>query len=178
MVPLDTVKQWLKITTDEFDDQLQDLIDRAQAIIEREVHWYFGTSRDAEEILDGNGTSSMYLRQPPLGDVVISTRSGATDEWTVVLSNTYEVDGRGLHVSSRWARGKRNFKAVYQEGFTEPPGDVAQLLMEMVSSKWKNRGERTDMQSESIGDYSYTRADLKSQTGWSAVKNTWGRKRI
>jgi hypothetical protein len=113
-----------------------------------------------------------------VADVVVYERAGATDAWTVVATSRYEADGRGLHVPSQWSRGVRNFRALYEEGFTTPPGDVAQLLLELVSSKWKGRSDRADMQSESIGDYSYTRADLEKQPAWSTVKNNWGRKRI
>jgi hypothetical protein len=55
---------------------------------------------------------------------------------------------------------------------------VAQLLLELVSAKWKRRGEGEDMQSETIGDYSYTRADLEKQPTWQTVKNNWRRLRI
>lgn len=180
MLPLATVKSWMKVTVDTYDDQIQALMDRAQALIEREVCLYFGPPRATEEILDGTGTTMMFIRQAPVDPsaVVLSYRTGVTDDWSVVDSDDYEISDRGLFVPSYWTRGKRNFKAAYQEGYNDPPGDVAQLFLDLVTSKWKGRGDRTDLVSETIGDYSYTRADLEKQSSWSSVKNNWGRKRI
>lgn len=180
MLSLTAVKDWLKITSNDNDLQLQELMDRAQAIIERSTGWYFGSPRAADEIFDGTGTLRMFLRQTPVSGqpIVVYMRPGATDAWEVVPTDDYEVEGRVLYTATGWLRGRRNFRATYQEGFTEPPGDVAQLFLEMVSSKWKDRGERTDMLSESIGDYGYTRADLISQPSWSTVQNNWRRVRL
>jgi hypothetical protein len=170
----------MKVTVDTYDAQIQSLIDRAQAIIERETHWYFGEPRAADQHMDGTGTDTLVLRQAPVDvdDLVVYHRSGPTAVWTVLAATEYEASGRLLLVAGKWARGRRNFRATYQDGFTEPPGDVAQLLLELVSAKWKRRGEGEDMQSETIGDYSYTRADLEKQPTWQTVKNNWRRLRI
>lgn len=180
MLTLIEAKQWMKITVDTYDDQIQALIDRAQAIVERETGWYFGEPRAADEVLNGTGTTKIFAPQnivDPDG-VTVYSRPAATDSWTIVDEEDYEVDGRGLYVASRWLKGKRNFRITYEEGFDPLPGDVHQLLLDLVSSKWKARGERTDLASEKIGDYSYTRADLEKQDGWVTVKNNWRRKRI
>jgi hypothetical protein len=180
LLTLDEVKAWLKITVDTFDDQITALMDRAQAIIERETHLYFGPPRPADEIMDGTGTTKLFLHQDPVDpdDVIVYNRPAATDTWVVVDAEDYEIDGRGLYVASRWLKGKRNFRATYEEGFEIVPGDVAQLFLDLISSRWTSRGERTDLQSERIGDYAYTRADLDQQDSWITVRNNWVRKRI
>lgn len=180
MLSLNVVKAWMKVTVNTYDDQIQELMVRAQAIIERETGWYFGPPRETEEVLDGTGTAKLFLRQPPVdpSELRMYARPAATDEWTEIQTTLYELEGRGVYVPTRWLKGLRNFRATYREGFTDPPGDVAQLFLDLVTAKWKGRGDRTDLVSETIGDYSYTRADLEQQDSWVTVRNNWGRKRI
>lgn len=178
MLPLDDVKQWLKITGDTHDAQIQTLIDRAVAIIERETLWYFRESRPAINVLDGSGTDVMFLRQPALAAVVVETRGGPTDTWVVVPTTDYEVNGRELLVGALWKKGRKNFRATYDEGFDDPPGDVCQLILDLVAMKWQGREENLAFKSERIGDYAYTRADLNQLDQWRIVENNWRRLRI
>lgn len=180
LLTLEKVKFWMKVTDDTYDAEITELMERAQAIIERETGWYFGSPRPADEIMDGTGTRKLFLKQFPVDpdEVVVYERPAATDDWVVVDEDDYEIDGRGLYVASRWLKGQRNFRATYDEGFEETPGDIAQLFLELVNNAWKDRGERTDLQSEKIGDYSYTRADLERIASWSTVKNNWRRGRV
>ena len=179
MLPLAEVKAHLGITGDASDGQLAALVDRATAIVERELHWYFRDPRDAVEVLDGTGEASMWLRQPPVdeGAVTVENRTGVGDAWEAVDATDYEVDGRGLYAAGEWARGKRNFRVSYREGFIDPPGDVAQLVLDLVASVWRDKGKE-GLRSERIGDYSYTRADLEDQPRWGNVRSNWERRRV
>ncbi len=184
MLPLDDVKPWLKITVDTFDAELQALIDRASEHIENECGWYFRLPRPVIEVLDGTGTDALYLRQTPDPDtaLVVDCRAGTTDPWVVVPVEDYELDGRGVFVAGIWARGLRNFRASYDEGFDEPPGDIAQLFLEVMANAWQSRG-REGLSSERIGDYSYviapgTGGPIEGLDRWESVTNHWKRKRL
>lgn len=185
MLPLDDVKPWLNITVDTFDAELQALIDRASEHIENECGWYFRLPRPVVEVLDGTGTDALFLRQHLPDDaapLVLECRAGTTDPWVVVPAADYELDGRGIYAAGVWARGRRNFRATYEEGFTEPPGDIAQLFLEVMAHAWQTRG-REGLSSERIGDYSYvifpgSGGPVEGLKRWDFVTDHWKRKRL
>lgn len=172
------VKDWLGITVNTWDTELTNLMARALYTVEHELDWHFGTSRPAEEILDGSGTRAMYLRQPPLGDVNVWSRPNIDQAWEAVDSDDYEVGGRGVFLNTNWTEGVRNYRFNYDEGFVTMPGDVEQLILDLVAMRWRNRDNDPTMKSETIGDYSYTRGDLESSTFWESVVMRYRRGRI
>ncbi len=177
---LGDVKQWLSITVDKDDAQLTTLIERAVAMVERETLWYFREARPAIDVLDGSGDDILFIRQPSADDppsVVVEVRTGI-NAWDTVPAADYELDDRRLFRSGVWTRGRRNYRATYNEGFLEIPGDVCQLILELVAMKWGGKSENTGFKSEKIGDYSYVRADLNMLDQWRIVENNWRRLRI
>ncbi|MFA5604188.1 MAG: hypothetical protein WDA12_05010 [Bacilli bacterium] len=175
----------------EDESMLVDMFNRAVAAIEKEVDWYFGEPRATEEILDGSSSrvkTDLFIRQYPVPGqpVVISERSRIGSSWSVIPSSNYEFGGNGrviIHVSF-WPVGRRNIRVQYTEGFVSMPGDVQQLALDMVGSRWKSRLlGGGPLKSESLGDYSYTLGDLEgsgrdSGSAWGKVRNNWGRGRI
>jgi len=188
MYNLAGVKAWLGITVATWDTELTALMARALDAVQHELDWYFGTSRPAEEVLNGTGLRALWLRQPPLNGVVVYTRTGVDQSWTVVPAANYESDadyltpstsmGRSLFNVGNWERGGRNYRVVYSEGFATMPGDIEQLLLDLVKGKWGALGTIPGMKSEKIGDYSYTRGDMEETAGWAAVVARWKRGRI
>ena len=163
------------------DEILQQLIDRTVDFVQRELDWYFGAPRAATEILDGTGTNLITVRQFIVNSsVVVSERDTVGEAWETVDTDDYEfrVGERGLYHASEWTAGKRNYRVQYTEGFETMPGDIEQLILDLVTSRWNNRDNDPGLRSEHIGDYSYTRADLEELPGWSAVFNHWRRGRI
>lgn len=185
IVTLDQVKEWLgvDVLTEDQETALWALVGRAQAAIERELDWYFDVPRAAIEILDGNGRDRIYLRQPPVltnnHTITIETRYGVGDtEWEVLDVSYWEQAGRALFCTGTWPCGRRTIRVTYWEGFDTPPGEIVQLLLNLVSSKvlLDDSGE---LASETIGDYSYTRKDLQEQVDiWPTIVNDWKRGRI
>lgn len=171
------------IDTD-LDSVLEGLIARAIDAVQLELDWYFCAPRSTEEILDGTGNRALWLRQPPVGDVVVSSRTTVGGSWSVVVATEYELGGGGLMVGrglfnvGNWTLGFRNYRVAYDEGFEVMPGDIEQLLIDIVSAKWKGRNTNPAMKSEKIGDYSYTRGDLEDSARWGAVVARWRRGRI
>ena len=191
MYDLASVKAWLGLpaAADPVQDpRITELMERALDAVQHELDWYFGASRPAEEILNGTGHRALWLRQPPLAGVVVHTRTNVGQAWTVVPAADYESDtdyitpstsmGRSLFNVGAWEEGRRNFRVVYAEGFAVMPGDVEQLLLDLVKGKWEGRGTIPGMKSEKIGDYSYTRGDMEDTAGWAAVVARWKRGRI
>lgn len=183
MIELEDVKAWLKITVDTYDQVLTDLEERAVETIQRDLDWYFGPPRDAVEVLNGTGSDAMYLRQPPVGgEVTLETRYSVTGDWTAVPAENWELDGRGLFCSPgfRWQRGRRNFRASYQEGFEAAPGDIQQVVLELIGATWRTRGKE-GLQSERIGDYAYVNAQMgavRSTSAYAEARSNWRRGRM
>jgi hypothetical protein len=185
---LASVKAWLGITVNTWDTELADLMARALDAVQHELDWYFGTSRPAVEVMNGTGGRALWLRQPPLAGVTVHTRTGIDQPWTLVAATDYESDmdytqpmtamGRSLFNVGNWTRGKRNYRVQYNEGFAVMPGDIEQLLLDLVKGKWEGRGTTPGLKSERIGDYAYTRGDLEETEGWSMVVARWRRGRI
>lgn len=172
------VKRWLGISGAGFDTDIQALMERALYAVQLELDWYFGASRLASETLDGTGGQELWIRQPPLNTPVVRVRDGVGGTWEVESAANYEVDGRGLFHETEWTAGFRNYRVDYAEGFAAIPGDIEQLLLDLVSGKWRSRTTNPEMQSERIGDYSYTRGDLESSPYWRGVVMRWRRGRI
>lgn len=185
LVETDVAVDFLSLGTLSATDEasLTALIERISDAIERDLGWYFGPSRAKEEILDGTGTSKLFVRQPPLDEdaVVVRNRSGVGGDWEVVDPDLYEVEGRGIYADGRWVRGKRNFRVDYDEGFAEAPGEIQQLVLEVVSNAWRNRDtDPVGIVAESIGDYSYSKGVLQLQNAdsYADVRSSWRRLRV
>jgi len=163
---------------------LEGLTERAIYAVQHELDWYFCAPRSTEEILDGTGNRALWLRQPPVDLVVVSSRTTVGGTWAVVPATEYELGGGGLMVGrglfgvGNWTRGVRNYRVAYEEGFTVMPGDIEQLLIDLITTAWKNRSTNLGMKSETIGDYSYTRGDLEASRFWGHVVANWKRGRI
>lgn len=186
LVDIETIKTWLKIpaSTTAYDDVLTGLEERVAEWIHRELRWYFGPSRERVEVLNGTGTPKMFLLQPPVdGAVTLHTRSGPGDDYTVVADSDYELGGRGLYCAAGhcWAKGFRNFRATYNEGFEEVPGDIVQLVLDVIAVIWNQRGKE-GFGSERIGDYNYSMLVVNDAIGnvprWEKIKHNWRRGRI
>jgi len=182
MLDLGEVKSWLNKTDTARDDELRALTDRACAAVERELDWWFGAPRSVAETVNGNGRPVFYLRQPPHIDtpLLVEYRASLADDWEIVPATDYELDGRAVQHAYCWTRGLRNWRFTYAEGFDQPPGDVVQLVLRLIAAQWL-RPQSGDIQSETLGRYSYTRGgeiDVASVDGWTAVAANWKRGRI
>ena len=177
MLDLASVKAWLKKTDEARDDVLQALIDRALESVQTALDWYFGPSRSAQEILDGNGRDRIWLRQPPIdGAARLFYRACIGEAWTEIDSDLFELDGRTLVVAGTFESARRNYRVTYNEGFTTVPEDIEQLVLDMVKRKWTESGVGP-VQSETLGRYSYTLADVTGSKGWTDVMAHWRRGR-
>ncbi len=185
LIPLEDIKAWLKITVSTYDDLLTALEVRVSAFVERKLRWYFGIPRPKVELLNGTNAPKMFLNQPPAdgATVLLESRSGVGQDWTTVAATDFELDGRGLYaaVGYRWTKGLRNYRATYNEGFTEVPGDIRQLLLTLIVMVWSRRG-REGLGSEKIGDYAYTNEVMNTIIGniplWAEIMHVWRRGRI
>lgn len=65
-----------------------------------------------------------------------------------------------------FGRGYKRFRAIYTAGFTTIPQPVQQACASLAASVYQNREINSNLQSESLGSYSYTQATQKT---WEAL---------
>jgi hypothetical protein len=68
----------------------------------------------------------------------------------------------------RFPDGFRNVKVVYSGGYSTVPADLNHAMVELVSQMYRARGVNQSLQSETIGQYSYTRA---ADTGATSIND-------
>lgn len=68
-----------------------------------------------------------------------------------------------------WPRGYRNVRVVYDAGFASVPEAIQQACAELCAHVYHGRGLNTNLQSESLGGYSYTMAASKGLESLSAA---------
>jgi hypothetical protein len=188
MIPVATMKQWLGIAADNttYDAQLTALEGRLLAVIERKLDWYFGAARPVVETFDGDGRDTIWLRQPPVdGETFgVYTRTGVGYAWSELADTDYELDRRKLAHATSWPYGRRNIQVRYSEGFASAPGDIYQLLLNLIESHVSvGAAAGGAVSGETLGDYSYTikdvtETDVVNSPLWESVWQSWKRGRI
>ena len=179
------LKQYLKVQNDNNDDILTFYIKAATERIElmtgrSEGGFVNGTFT---EDFDGSDTDTYVVRNPPIESITSLNSMAQDGTLTVIDSTTYRhtsttgeirLDGsaRGLvrarrgdvglefgH-SSFFDEGFKNFRVVYVGGYDpdEIPFGLQQACLELAADFQRQSEGDPRMQSESLGDYSYTRA--------------------
>jgi len=159
MLALEDVKAWLKVTGTEDDALLTDLEARAQAFLEMQTGRYFGAPKEFVEVLDGGREALRLLEEPRDDDPT------TIEEWDGAwIDNLDDVDVTTFWVFRQdrtcWPGGRRHYRVTYTAGYEpdEVPGDIAQAALDLIADKYRYRGNE-GLQSETLGQYSYTRAD-------------------
>lgn len=179
IVTLPEMKTYLGDAPASADDALlQQLLDDVEALFEsatlRPIGWYAAES-DRVEVLDGTGTSRLYLAYPIAEDGLTSVKLGynsaAPNETLAVANKNILVWGEGSRLITRvdggtFGRlGQPRYVTVEYERQGNAPDDAKLAIKEVVASVYRNRGSE-GMQSETVGSfYSYTRADVETATG-------------
>jgi hypothetical protein len=187
VIPLSLVKSRLKITgtgddTVANDAVLQRLIDGATAALSRELGRYLGPPAEQRETRHGGpykGLPVIFLFQDPVADtdVTVATRTAPGQAWEDVDAADYVLEGRALRHASAWPAGRANVRIIYTAGYAVGAGplELLDLVTDLVALRWGARSENAAMQSETFGDYSYTRRDLDGVEGWQTTAGRWRR---
>lgn len=172
----------------------------AVAMLERKTHRYFGGERENEAFIVGR--CQRYLRLPgpvveetEAADITVEERYYVGDDWReleAAASDGWELRGDKL-IRARGMGWCAEYRVTYPQGYGvgEEPVDVREAVRQLT--KWMfdkqqasaiNSNVGGEVESETIGDYSYTRGGGSSSTSdtWQAdlpfvvgVINTWKR---
>jgi hypothetical protein len=133
------------------DAEIQAAIDWACATVETYCNRTF-TAADYTETYDGNGQDVLYLRQYPINSVTSITLDDDTLD-----SDDYTVETTGVYYEDGWTKSRRNIVVVYNAGYSTIPADLHMICTRLSADLLCMTGQDANMQSEKIGDYSYTR---------------------
>lgn len=172
---------------------LTSLETRAVEILEHETERYFGASTTHTEILVGDGTSRLRIRERPASITSVEYRTRPGESWTAITEGA--TDGWELHLPRggvaggvllrtngyAWTSGYE-FRVIYDFGYTagQEPGDIRQAVLDIVSFLYHERG-REGLRGETVGDYSYSvmaeatgkRSMLTAVPGLASTVNRW-----
>ena len=177
LTDVDNVKLFLNITVGTWDDLFVQLVNSASAFVEKSAdrklaarNYNRATLSDMEDTwLDGDNTIKLVLKQYPINSVSYVEINGveisamASDDY--YASAGYAIYHRQgmLYYESGWSSGIRNVRASYNAGYAEATPEreeLRELCNALVALTYKTK-ESLGMKSETIGNYSYTNADLK-----------------
>ena len=191
MIPEYVVLDYLKIEAgDPVAPVVIETADRVLTWLETETGRHFREVREWRLRYDG-GAETLWLPELPVMDgesepapmVTVAQKVGGV--WEEIPSTDYElleavnvVGPYPLAHESVWPGGRRGLLVTLTAGY-EPgalPGDVVQVVLELTAHRHKERGSE-GLRSETIGGYSYTRADLSEEDGvrhhWDRVLSRW-----
>ena len=165
LTTLDNLKEVLGITDNSKDTALDNIINRATDTIES----YCGNRRFASTVYaneEYNGTDTLYInaKQYPITALTGYDRNDGNvgnADWNSLQSEyiTYADDGQGpgqFYYQYGFPKGASNFRFSYTAGYSTIPYDLEQSCLQLCSWYYKST-ESMGLQSESLGEYSYTK---------------------
>lgn len=167
---VDELKVYLGITITDFDAVLEDILNQATDMIERELgRSILDTGSDITEIQDGDpeneGRYIIQVENYPINaftSLAFNQGTPSTPNWVVEDVDNYERDDElGQLYMARQAnpfarpipRGRRNVRIIYQGGYTNPgtlKNDII-LALHMSAAKIYNRRRSQGLIKEQIG---------------------------
>lgn len=113
------------------DGRSQSLLDGATAAIRNYAGWRIAPAREETAVLDG-GSSALFLPSLKVNSITSVAIRGATldpssYEWSRVTGNVRQPSG------GPWPEYWGGIEVVFNSGFTEPPADLKQIVLQAVS---------------------------------------------
>jgi hypothetical protein len=144
------------------DSEIQRALDAAILLAESETGHYFGDVALTTEIIKGQDSATLWLKQIPTSPILsVNWYTGPGADAVVINaadSNGYLERGKQLvrKLGSVWAYG-HEYEVTYERGYAggAMPADAEMWIIAMVSAMWStiHAGGKT---SETFGTYSYS----------------------
>ena len=177
LTTVDAVKDFLGIEVADYDELLCNLINSASSFMEtstdrRLVAWdwlYSNPEHKVNCLYDGNDRTKIRLRQYPINSIFIISISGDTipaaeadDYYGSTGYVIYDKQGT-LYYESGWSSGIQNIRTSYNAGYAEgtPEREELRDLCNVLVGVVFQKKDKLAFKSERIGNYSYTKGDLK-----------------
>ena len=152
---LQEVKDFMGINNYESDSILEKWIDNVSYSIEKYTNRKIAVQSVSNEIYDGDGTDTLFLRYWPLTQLSTETsptdaqklaavqyRATPDDDWADI-----ETDVDHILTDTNWPflklydqifpEGYRNIRLNYKAGYSTIPGDIWMVAVQMVADFWE-----------------------------------------
>jgi hypothetical protein len=187
---LDGLKEYLNITVDTEDVQLELLVGAVDGLIKKYLMRDIESTEYTAELYDGTGTNALVLNQYPIVEVDTVLSRGTEVVAVSVLEREdcdigyYIKDAETgiLWNNTLWDRGRGIIEVTYTAGYEDVPSDLLYACYE-TCRYFRNVGKKAGIIAESLGRYHYTLAAGLSDMGGDltipvvAVKNILDRYR-
>lgn len=161
MLDLGELKTELGISSSATADDalLVELEARAVETIEHATGRYFGPVTGREFIGPGDDSNELHLPERALRIVSVHERSCPGEAWTKLDVDEYELrDFRLFRTNGSSWLSDLEYRVLFDFGYeeNEEPGDVRQLIADLVRLRFERRKLNPALQSERRGEQSYT----------------------
>lgn len=191
IVSLAVIKQALGIdpTDTSRDEELTRVEGSVASWVEGQTKRRFNAPADRTEYVRGSGTDTLFLSgyidasAPEPIAVTVDERFIALGPagWLAVDPLIYETRGSRIVRLDGWVwQRNAEYRIIYQDGYVTAPLDVQALVLDLIQTTLAASSEDAGVQSEHIGDYSYSlEAGASSGSGASdeslKTLNRWKR---
>lgn len=162
LIELDTLKQFLGITTNDKDLILEMYIESVSDYIQGNGESILAT--DYTEKLKGTDTQNILLSHRPINSIESLKIDGTlVDDYEIYKSSgiVYRDGGFPISGSSNLMSGavtkiKKNIEITYNAGYATIPSDLKLLVCELVKSQLEHDSNKSGLKSYDIDDVSKT----------------------
>lgn len=201
---LDRQKEFLGITTNDYNTILTSLINTTTEFVENYCDRRFKRTTYTNEVYDGTGSNQLLLNQYPATTFTSLEQRNSTQNissWTAFSSNDYFVkENEGIIVlvsglNTMWQSGDsgmfiklpQHYRATYIAGYNFDAsggtyledvglGDLEYVVWKLTATAFNQRKGSDDVQSERIGEYSVTyRKEVAMDTELKQILETYRR---
>ena len=177
LTTVDRVKTFIGITVADYDTLLESLINQVSDFVEHYCDRTFVETANSNEIYDGTGSDKLFLFNYPVSSTetfTLDKRSGHqnVDNWNNIEAENFFVDYKtGIVETNGWGFTElpRHYRITYTSGYAFKNdgaplvtlesvniGDLEYAVWKLVANVYYMRKDSSNVQSESIGDYSVT----------------------
>jgi len=170
------VKSFIGITVADYDTLLERLINQVSDFVEHYCDRTFIETANSNELYDGTGTDKLFLKNFPVSSTATFTlekrnSNQNVSSWSSIDSELFFVDyTTGIIETNGWGflEAPQHFRVTYTSGYdfdnftpgntleSQNIGDLEYAVWKLVANVYYMRKDSSNVQSESIGDYSVT----------------------
>lgn len=161
LTSLANLKEYLGIVANDEDSLLTNIINRSTDIIEKYCGRRFKETTYTEEEYNGSGTTKINATNFPITAVTSKQRNYGTAgdaNWDDLQDEFFKYleDEGQFYYQVGFNKGTKNYRFTYTAGYSTIPSDVEEACLALCSHVYTDRKNK-GMQSESLGEYSYTK---------------------
>lgn len=176
MVSVNELARWLNIETPTPSQRLvlRDLEKHTVAFVQEQTGRYFGLEVEFTEIIAGRGTPFLWLNEPATTITSVEERWRPGEAWTA-LTDYEQRESQLIREDGLVWQYEYEYRVIYDFGYAagQEPGDIRQLVLDLVKLKWDQRIRAGDVETEQVGPMRITYASDDGTASIPWVRETF-----